>query len=198
MKAFYKDDIITEYKPLDFEGQGDFIIITEQEYQNALTNTEQMVNINGKIQSYSKLLNYYKNYKRGEIEANLYQANLRPAIHSANLIVNDIVTEEIVDFSFKVMETGLSVINPCIILLTTIILEDNQYNTNYLYPTKKVVNNVITNEDIVVCLDKNLALSILGHLAERTNRLSQVMSKYLLQLNNCQTIEEVRAIKPIF
>jgi hypothetical protein len=198
MKAFYIDDIITEYKPLDFEGQGDFIIITEQEYQDALTNTEQMVNIDGKIEPYSKLLEYYKNYKRGEIEANLYQANLRPAIHSANLIVNNVITEEIVDFSFKVMETGLSVINPCIILLTTIILEDNQYKTNYYYSTKKVVDNVITKEDIIVRLNKNLALSILGHLANRTNKLNQVMSKYLLQLNECKKIDEVKAIKPIF
>ena len=198
MKAFYKEDIIIDYKPLDFESEDSFIIITEEEYQNAITSNEIMVNLNGKIQPYSKLLEYYKNYKRGEIEANLYQANLRPAIHSANLIVNNVITEEIVDFSFKVMETGLSVINPCIILLSTIILEDNQYKTNYYYSTKKVVDNVITKEDIIVRLNKNLALSILGHLADRTNKLNQVMSKYLLQLNECKKIDEVKAIKPIF
>ena len=36
MKAFYKDDIITDYKPLNFESEEPFIIITEEEYQNAI------------------------------------------------------------------------------------------------------------------------------------------------------------------
>ena len=198
MKAFYKEDIIIDYKPLNFESEEPFIIITEEEYQNAINSNEIMVNLNGKIQPYFALLEYYKKYKEGEIIAQHHQENLKPAIHSAYLIIDGKKSNVIVDFVFKVMKTGGSIINPCTILLITIILQDNNFTTEFHYPTKKVVNNVITDENIVICLDKNLALSILGHLAQRTNNLSKVLAKYLQQLNKCKTIEEVKSINPIF
>lgn len=198
MKAFYKEDIITDYKPLDFESEEPFIIITEEEYQNAITSNEIMVNLNGKMQPYSALLQYYKKYKEGEIIAQHHQVNLKPAIHSAYLVIDNVKSDIIVDFAFKVMETGASVVNPCIILLATIILQDNNFATEFNYSAKKVVNNVITDENIVICLDKNLALSILGHLAQRTDNLSKILANYLQQLNDCKTIEEVKSINPIF
>lgn len=198
MKAFYKEDIIIDYKPLDFESDEPFIIITEEEYQNAITSNKIMVNINGKIQPYSALLQYYKKYKESEILSQHHQVNLKPAIHSAYLMIDGKKSDIIVDFAFKVMKTGSSVINPCVILLVTIILQDNNFSTEFNYFAKKVVNNVITDENIVICLNKNLALSILGHLAQRTDNLSKVLANYLQQLNDCKTIEEVKSIKPIF
>ena len=204
LKIYYDFDgkIITT-KLLDEEYIDDYpyITITAEEHNNWAKNefyAPKMV-FDNKLVNIKPDIAYAKKQKLYEITENHLQANLKPVTnHSAFLLDNlGNKTEDIVNFCFDVKKTDVMVCDPLTILTTTIVLCDADFSYTKYY-CKKIIDNQMTQDNIAICLDKQLCIDILVHLRTRTEKYIKLVRDYKTLVLQALTIDEINDINIIF
>ena len=204
LKIYYDfDGTIITTKLLDEEYIDDYpyITITAEEHINWAKNefyAPKMV-LDGKLVNARPDINYAKKQKLYEITENHLQANLKPAINHSGFLLDNFgnKTENIATFCFDVKKTDAMVCDPLTILTTTIMLCDAGF-TYTKYYCKKVIDNKITEDNIAICLDKQLCIDILVHLRTRTENYVNLVKNYKILVSQATTIDEINNINIIF
>lgn len=203
LRLYYDFDgeiIKSTYLDEEIDNDYNFIEITAEEHKSWFDEqyAEKIV-INKKLFNAKPKLSYYKQQKLYEITEKHLQANLAPVVkHSAFLLDNKgSKTEEIVNFCFDVRKNEAMVCDPLSILMSTIALQNAGYSYTEYY-CKKIIDNKITEEKICICLDRELAINILTHLRERTQKDIKLVRKYKIMVAEANTVEDINNINPIF
>lgn len=204
LKIYYDfDGTIITTKLLDEEYISDYsyITITAEEHSNWAKNEfyASKIVIDGKLVNTKPSITYIKKQKLYEITEKHLQANLRPAINHSGYLLDNLgnKTENIATFCFDVRKTDAMVCDPLTILTTTIMLCDSGFGYTKYY-CKKVIDNKITEDNIAICLDKQLCIDILVHLRTRTENYVNLVKNYKTLVLQATTIDEINNINIIF
>lgn len=199
----FDGNIIKTTTLLDEEYAGDYpyITITAEEHRNWYCNefyAPKMVS-NNKLVDIQPDIIYAKKQKLYEITENHLQANLKPVINNSAFLLDDLgnKTEDIVNFCFDVKKTDVMVCDPLAILMTTIILCDAGFSDTEYY-CKKVIDNKITEDNIAICLNKQICIDLLAHLRTRTEKYIKLVRNYKTLVLQASSIDEINDINIIF
>mgnify|MGYP006268392075 CR=1 FL=1 len=203
LRVYYDfDGTIIKTSSLDDSVDGDynFIEIDAEEHEKWFNDYyKAKIVVDGKLTDIKPNIFYLKQQKLYEITNKHLQANLAPATkHSAYLLDDQgNKTEEIVNFCFDIKKTESMVCDPLSILMSTIALQNAGYSFTEYY-CNKIIDNKITDEKICICLDKELAINILTHLRERTQKDIKLVRKYKIMVAEANTVDDINNINPIF